>query len=135
MKKTALISVISVFSLFLTLFANSSFAHNHGDSHMNYSSQAKSMIESGKTYHKDVGVVRRMHPEFMNHKRDKTLREGVRSDEGSLKNCVNCHGGFDTNNNAIRIDEEGQFCSDCHKKVGTTVDCFGCHKATSSGEK
>jgi cytochrome c553 len=128
MKKTAL---ASVFSVFITFFVGLVFAHGD-DSHMNYSSQAKTMIENGETYHKDVDMVRRMHPDFMNHKRDKTLREGVRSEEASLAGCVNCHGGFDNNNNALRIDADGQFCADCHQKVGTTVDCFGCHKATSS---
>ena len=121
----------------LTFFSSLLFAHGD-ETHMeNYSSKAKTMLENGVSYHKDVSVVRKMHPEFMNHKRDKTLLQGIRNDEASLKGCVNCHGGFnDDNNQAIRIDEDGQFCSTCHKKVATTVDCFGCHKATSSiGDK
>lgn len=125
MKKITLIFV-ALFSFGVVI------AHGDDDHYKNYSSQAKTMIAKGESYHKNVDVVRRMHPIFMKHKRDKTLREGVRSEEASLKGCVNCHGGFDENGKAMRIDAEGQFCSDCHEKVGTTVDCFSCHKATSS---
>jgi cytochrome c553 len=117
------------------LMAMTQVAVAHGDDiHMSYVSEAKTMVENGEKYHKNISIVRKMHPDFMNHKRDKTLRQGVRSEEGSLKACVNCHGGFDENGNALRIDSEGQFCADCHKKVGTTVDCFSCHKATSKGK-
>lgn len=116
----------------LLLFTSVIFAHDDDNSHMQYTSKAKAMVENGETYHKDVSIVRKMHPNFMRHKRDETLRQGVRTEQSSLKGCVNCHGGFDDDNNALRIDEEGQFCSTCHEKVGTSIDCFSCHKATPS---
>ncbi len=51
--------------------------------------------QSTKQYHDSVSVIRKMHPEFLNHKRDKTLRQGVRTEENSLKGCVNCHANKD----------------------------------------
>ena len=122
-----MLKIISlVFSL---VIASVVFAHGDEDHNAGYSSKAKTMIENGKSFHKDVSLVRKMHPVFMNHKRDKTLRQGVRSEEASLKGCVNCHGDKSGNK---RIDDKGQFCSTCHEKVGTSVDCFSCHKATSN---
>ena len=115
-----------VFALFITTIV---FAHGGDDHNADYLSKAKIMIENGRTYHKDISLVRSMHPVFMNHKRDKTLRQGVRDEESSLKSCVNCHGDKSGNK---RIDDKGQFCSTCHEKVGTSVDCFSCHKATIS---
>ncbi len=120
------ILVMMILSLQLTAAESS---NNH--SHMEFTTKAKEMMDRGETYHKDVSEIRKMHPDFMNHKRDKTHRQGVRTTEYSLKGCVNCHGGFDkATGNAIRIDEKHQFCADCHKQVGVTMDCFTCHKAT-----
>lgn len=125
---------IALITLFTFL---SSMVFAHGDKvHSNTNSKAKTMIENGETYHKNVSMIRKMHPVFMKHKRDATLRQGIRNGEASLKTCVNCHGGFDEKGEAVRIDKTGEFCSDCHQKVAVSVDCFSCHKATSSvGDK
>ncbi|MDB3870056.1 hypothetical protein N9351_04265 [Candidatus Thioglobus sp.] len=58
--------------LLLSLMMTSVFAH--ANSEHSLGTQADSMKSSGKTYHQSSSMIRKMHPEFMNHKRDKTLR-------------------------------------------------------------
>ncbi len=117
--------IILFFSLIMTgAFAHGQKTHSLGD-------EAHSIKDSGKTYHESISVIRKMHPEFLNHKRDKTLREGVRTEEYSLKGCVTCHATKKDNSNDYHpVNSEGQFCSTCHKKVATSVDCFSCHRTT-----
>jgi len=63
--------------------------------------------QSSDQYHDSVSVIRKMHPEFLNHKRDKTLRQGVRTKENSLKGCVNCHANKDEQTNKYHpVDEQ-----------------------------
>ncbi|MFP6775973.1 MAG: sulfur reduction protein DsrJ [PS1 clade bacterium] len=82
-------------------------------------------------FHDSASIIRKMHPEFLLHKRDKTLRQGVRTEEDSLKECVNCHANINENTgHYIGINEQDQFCSSCHKKVSISVDCFSCHRTT-----
>ncbi len=108
------------------------FAHGDKD-HVNLGDEARLIKESGKTYHQSLSLIRKMHPEFLNHKRDKTLREGVRTKQNSLKGCVNCHANQDKNTSQYHpVDKKDQFCSTCHQKVSVSVDCFGCHRTTPS---
>ena len=87
--------------------------------------------QSTKQYHDSVSVIRKMHPEFLNHKRDKTLRQGVRTEENSLKGCVNCHANKDEKTNQYHpVNEQDQFCSTCHQMTSVSVDCFSCHRTT-----
>ncbi|MDB2589961.1 sulfur reduction protein DsrJ [Candidatus Thioglobus sp.] len=121
--------------LLLSLMVTSVFTH--ANSEHSLGTQADSMKSSGKTYHQSSSMIRKMHPEFMNHKRDKTLRQGVRTEEYSLKGCVSCHASKkDQSNDYHAIDASEQFCSTCHKKVAISVDCFGCHRTTpAEGDK
>ena len=115
--------------LLLSLMVTSVFAHGHSDHTLG--AQADSIKSSGKTYHQSISMIRKMHPEFLNHKRDKTLRQGVRTEEYSLSGCVTCHASKkDQSNDYHAIDASEQFCSDCHQKVAVTVDCFSCHRTT-----
>jgi cytochrome c553 len=87
--------------------------------------------QSTEQYHDSVSVIRKMHPEFLNHKRDKTLRQGVRTEENSLKGCVNCHANKDEKTNQYHsVNQQDQFCSTCHQKTSVSVDCFSCHRTT-----
>ncbi len=109
--------------VFLTLLVSSVFAHT------NLGEQASSIKASGKVFHESISIIRKIHPEFLRHKRDKTLRQGVRTDEYSLKGCVSCHVNKDkTNNQYYSVDKKGQFCSDCHEQVSVSLDCFSCHR-------
>jgi cytochrome c553 len=115
--------------LFLSLIVTSVFAHTHSENTLG--TEAESIKNSGKTYHQSISMIRKMHPELLNHKRDKTLRQGVRTEEYSLKGCVTCHANKkDKSNDYHAINDNEQFCSTCHKKVAITVDCFSCHRTT-----
>lgn len=115
--------------LLLSLMVTSVFAHGHSEHTLG--TEADSIKSSGKTYHQSISMIRKMHPEFLNHKRDKTLRQGVRTEEYSLSGCVTCHASKkDQSNGYHAIDASEQFCSDCHQKVAVTVDCFSCHRTT-----
>ena len=113
--------------ILLSLTISNILAHSGEKHYGDYSSNAKTMIDNNEKYHKNSNIIRKMHPAFMQHKRDKTLLQGIRSEEFSLKSCVNCHSD---ETGKKRIDDDGQFCADCHKKVGTSIDCFSCHRAT-----
>lgn len=83
------------------------------------------------SFHESVSNIRKMHPEFLKHKRDETLRKGLRTEENSLKECINCHANTNENTgHYIGINDQGQFCSSCHKEVSVSVDCFSCHRTT-----
>ncbi len=117
--------------ILMVLLVGNVFAERHAD-YSNLGEEASNIKASGKIFHTDgLDVIRKMHPEFLNHKRDKTHREGVRTKENSLKGCVNCHATKDKQTNQYHsINDQDQFCSTCHQKVSVSVDCFSCHRTT-----
>ncbi|WP_237732665.1 sulfur reduction protein DsrJ [Bathymodiolus thermophilus thioautotrophic gill symbiont] len=119
--------------IFLTLALNTVSAHS--DKHVNLGDRATELKEEGKSrdIHPSLVEIRKMHPEFLLHKRDKTLRQGVRTRRNSLKECVNCHSSS-KNGEYIPVNAPDQFCSTCHQKVGTSLDCFSCHRTTPKEE-
>ncbi|NYT27266.1 sulfur reduction protein DsrJ [Candidatus Thiodubiliella endoseptemdiera] len=116
--------------IFLTLSLNSVFAYD-GDKHVNLGDKATELKEEGRSrdIHPSLSEIRKMHPAFLMHKRDKTLRQGVRSKRNSLKQCVDCHSAT-KNDEYVPVNAPDQFCSTCHQKVGTSLDCFSCHRTT-----
>lgn len=74
-----------------------------------------------------VTVMRKNHMEFLKHKRDETLREGVRTKKHSLVECIDCHVTPDDKGEYARIGDDGHFCSSCHNYAAVNVDCFDCH--------
>ena len=117
----------------LSLFASITFAHADIDLHdSSLGDEARAIKAEGKIFHTEgISVIRKMHPELLNHKRDKTLRQGVRTNKESLKGCVNCHANKDEKTNQYHsVNDKDQFCSDCHQKTSVSVDCFSCHRTT-----
>ena len=81
----------------------------------------------------DTADMRRNHMELLLHKRDQTMRQGIRThgdNEVSLNGCVACHVAKDDQGQYIPVNEEGQFCQTCHQRVATGLDCFDCHRTT-----
>ena len=115
--------------IFLMLSLNIVFAHSN--EHINLGDRATELKKEGKSrdIHPSLAEIRKMHPEFLLHKRDRTLRHGVRTRRDSLKECVDCH-STTKNDTHIPINAPDQFCSTCHQKVGTSLDCFACHRTT-----
>ena len=66
----------------------------------------------------------RNHMELLKHHRDRTVREGVRTTQHSLANCVSCHASKETG----RVTgSESAFCEGCHRYAAVKLDCFECH--------
>jgi predicted CXXCH cytochrome family protein len=76
---------------------------------------------------KPTDFMRRNHMELIKHQRVETVRKGIRDSQDSLAGCVDCHVQFDSNNKAVPINAEGQFCSNCHEYLSVSLDCFQCH--------
>ena len=74
-----------------------------------------------------VADMRKNHMEFLKHKRDETMREGVRTKKHSLVECIDCHVTPNEKGEYARIGEDGHFCSSCHNYAAVNVDCFDCH--------
>ena len=70
-------------------------------------------------------VMRRDHMKFILHQRDKTMHEGIRTTQYSLKNCVDCHADAKTGS---VLGKDG-FCESCHAYAAVKLDCFECHSA------
>ena len=77
-------------------------------------------------------LMRREHMNFILHQRDETMYKGIRgiTAKHSLKDCIDCHAGYDDQGKAIAINEKGQFCESCHEYTAVSIDCFGCHRTT-----
>ncbi len=127
--------------VFLSVLLSSVFVQ--ADHHIpNLGEKATEFKDDGEEAHKREGMShaaslilqRKMHPELLLHKRDKTLRQGVRGGYVQLKKCVECHTSVDESGEFIPVNAPDQFCSTCHQKVGTSLDCFSCHRTTPAEE-
>ena len=75
----------------------------------------------------ETGFMRKNHMEVLLHQRDNTTRQGIRTPDHSLVECVSCHAGRDDDGRFVPVNADGQFCAGCHKKVAVNIDCFQCH--------
>ncbi|MCW8899210.1 MAG: hypothetical protein OQK75_04305 [Gammaproteobacteria bacterium] len=80
-----------------------------------------------------VDVMRKDHMSFLKHKRDETMREGVRTKTHSLVECIDCHVTPKENGEFARIGDSEHFCSSCHNYAAVNVDCFDCHSDLPEG--
>lgn len=78
----------------------------------------------GEACVEDTDIMRRHHMNMLNHQRDKTTREGIRTTRHSLKGCIACHAGSQTGSVA---SVQGDFCMACHVYTGVKLDCWDCH--------
>lgn len=74
----------------------------------------------------DTNVMRRDHMKYLKKHRNETLREGIRTKQYSLKQCLECHVPAADSAEATRAEGE-HFCKSCHVYAGVTIDCFECH--------
>lgn len=73
---------------------------------------------------KDPQWMRANHMHLLKHQRDETLRKGIRDDQISLKNCIECHAS--TKDDSV-IARDDSFCVACHRYEAVKIDCFECH--------
>ena len=72
-------------------------------------------------------IMRRDHPSLLNHQRDRTVRDGIRSRRFSLKACIACHAVADASGMAVSYEDPKHFCRVCHEYTAVRIDCFECH--------
>ena len=70
-----------------------------------------------------TATMRRNHMNMLLHQRDRTVHQGIRTTQHSLKNCIDCHASSKTNS---VLGKDG-FCESCHTYAAVRVDCFECH--------
>jgi hypothetical protein len=70
--------------------------------------------------------IRRTHMDLLKHRRDQTVRAGIRSGNVSLEACIDCHAGKTT---GAVTGSPDSFCQSCHAYAGVQLDCFECHQA------
>jgi hypothetical protein len=70
-------------------------------------------------------VMRRTHMKMLEHRRDRTVHQGVRGGDEALTRCIECHASKTT---GAAIGAPDAFCQSCHQYVGVRLDCFDCHQ-------
>ena len=75
---------------------------------------------------RDTQWMRKNHMQLLIHQRDETVRKGIRDDQISLKNCVECHASLKDDSVVARDDS---FCVGCHRYAAVKIDCFECHSS------
>lgn len=75
----------------------------------------------------DTDFMRRNHMHLLDHQRDDTVHEGVRTKRHSLKGCIDCHAVNGSDGKPVTVKDPKHFCRGCHDYVAVKVDCFQCH--------
>ena len=109
-----------------------SFSHENLE-HIGLIGQSKA--DSMEKCVEPTNIMRKKHYMFLYHQRDKTVINGIRTKQHSLANCINCHVSYDNQGKAIPINSDGEFCSKCHLKTATNIDCFSCHASVPRFKK
>lgn len=84
------------------------------------------VVEKGDKCVADKDTMRRDHMKFLKHQRDLTMREGIRTTQHSLNECISCHASQKTGS---VIGSNDNFCQGCHAYAAVKLDCFECHQA------
>ena len=75
----------------------------------------------------DTGFMRRNHMELLKHQRDETMLKGERSEQHSLKECLDCHAVPGPDAKPVTFTDSSHFCRSCHDYAAVSIDCFQCH--------
>ena len=74
-----------------------------------------------------IAYMRTHHMHALKHKRDATVYQGIRTQEHSLKACINCHVPESYEGKVLRHTDPEHFCTTCHTYVAEKLNCFECH--------
>lgn len=80
----------------------------------------------------DTEFMRKNHMKVLNHHRDKTVHEGIRTKQHSLKGCIDCHATPNASGQKTVLGKD-QFCQSCHSYAAVKIDCFQCHSSKPEG--
>ncbi len=75
----------------------------------------------------DTDYMRRYHMTMLDHQRDDTVHEGLRTKQFSLKECIACHAVKGPDAQPLTIKSLKHFCRGCHDYAAVKIDCFECH--------
>ena len=81
----------------------------------------------GENCVEDTDFMRRNHMNLLKHQRDETVLNGIRSEQYSLKECINCHVVMGADAKPLTVSNPGHFCRSCHDYAAVSIDCFQCH--------
>jgi hypothetical protein len=95
-------------------------------------SKASQMAQNQEMCVRDTDFMRRNHMELIQHDRDVTVHQGIRTLDGSLKECVTCHANKHESGEFVPVTAMSgpggsQFCASCHAYTSVSLDCFQCH--------
>ena len=82
----------------------------------------------------DTEFMRRNHMTMLQHQRDATMREGIRSKQFSLSECIACHAVMGPDEKPVSIVNPNHFCRACHDYAAVSIDCFQCHASRPDAE-
>ena len=83
----------------------------------------------------DTDFMRRNHMTVLNHQRDDTVHDGIRTKQFSLKECIACHAVPGEDARPVSIESPKHFCRTCHDYAAVKVDCFECHASRPESDK
>jgi len=75
----------------------------------------------------DTDYMRRYHMTMLDHQRDDTVHEGIRTRQFSLKECIACHAVQGPDAQPVTVKSPKHFCRGCHDYAAVKIDCFECH--------
>jgi len=75
----------------------------------------------------DTQFMRRNHMTMLRHQRDETMREGIRGNQYSLRDCIACHAVMGPDAMPVTVANPEHFCRSCHDYAAVNIDCFQCH--------
>ena len=84
-------------------------------------------LGQGEKCVEDTDFMRRNHMSLLNHQRDKTMHEGIRSKQHSLRECISCHAVTGPDAMPVTVSSPRHFCRSCHDYAAVNIDCFQCH--------
>lgn len=94
-----------------------------------YAAAPKPVVEKalkGEQCVEPTEYMRRNHMKVLDGHRDKTVHQGIRTKQHSLKECINCHASQKTGSVTAAKDN---FCVSCHSYASVKIDCFDCHSS------
>jgi len=79
--------------------------------------------------------MRRNHMDLLDHQRDETVIDGIRTKKFSLKECIACHAVNGDDGKPVTVKDDRHFCASCHNYAAVNMDCFDCHASRPGDNK
>ncbi len=83
----------------------------------------------------ETSVMRRDHMRLLEHQRQRTVGQGVRSGAYSLARCLDCHAVPGEDGTPVTFASPRHFCRSCHDYAAVRIDCFECHASRPAGAR